>query len=166
LPFAPLQAAPSFDLGISASQLKSRIGGSSGTVESTTSDTGLHFAIGVSRRTGERGEIGVRAEFDEVGSDLMLAVRAIDYRRHISERFAYGVFAGAARLDRATPAYGYYYGAGFKVKGIMSGWDLGIDLRLGDEIARDNLLPTDPQGGSPDNFFNVTALSIYLSRQF
>jgi hypothetical protein len=33
-----------------------------------------------------------------------------------------------------------------RLRGILPRWDLGIDLRLGDKIARDNLLPSDPQG--------------------
>ena len=56
-------------------------------------------------------------------------------------------FFGAARLDLATPAYGYYLGTGVQVKELWPSWSLAIDLRYGDKIARDNVLPTDPQGG-------------------
>jgi hypothetical protein len=44
--------------------------------------------------------------------------------------------------------------------------DLGIDLRYGDKLARDNLLPTDPQGGTPDNFYDVSGIAVYFSRRF
>jgi hypothetical protein len=48
----------------------------------------------------------------------------------------------------------------------LPNWDLGIELRLGDKIARDNLLPSDPQGGRPDNFYDLSGISLYLSRRF
>ena len=43
--------------------------------------------------------------------------------------------------------------------------DLGIDLRYGDKIARDNLLPTDPQS-RPDSFYDLTGASLYLRYRF
>ena len=129
-------------------------------------ETGLHLGIGASRRVGERGELSVRLELDDLGSDLLLAVRALDYRRHISERLAFNIFIGAARLDLETPAFGYYYSAGIQFKDLVSNWDLSIDLRIADEVARDNLLPSDPQGGNPDNFRDIFGVSVYLTRRF
>lgn len=127
---------------------------------------GFHVGIGAARPFGRRSEIGVRLELDNLGSDLLLAVRALDYRRHLNDRIAVGGFVGAARLDLATPAYGYYLGGGVYFKEVVSSWDLGIDLRFGDKVARDNVLPTDPQGGSPDNFYDITSLSLYLRHKF
>ena len=110
--------------------------------------------------------MSVRLELDDLSSDLLLAVRALDYRRHISERLAFNVFIGAARLDLETLAFGYYYGAGIQFKELVSNWDLSIDLRIADEVARDNLLPSDPQGGNPDNFRDIFGVSVYLTRRF
>src|SRR5262245_60028828 len=73
----------------------------------TTTETGVHLVAGV-RRALTRGSIGARLELDDVDGNLLLAVRALDYSRQLSERFAFTAFAGAARLDLATPAYGYY----------------------------------------------------------
>jgi hypothetical protein len=67
---------------------------------------------------------------------------------------------------RIPPAYGYYLGGGLQIKDLLPAWDLSFDLRLGDKIARDNLLPTDPQGGRSDNFYDLSGFSIYLSRRF
>ena len=131
----------------------------------TTSASGAHLGAGV-RRELANGSIGARVELDDVDGDLLLAVRALDYRRHVSERFALTAFAGAARLDLATPAYGYYLGGGVELKELLPSWTLAIDLRLGDKLARDNLLPSDPQGGRPDNFYDLTGVSVYLSRRF
>jgi hypothetical protein len=159
---APVQAEFFIDLGASQSEVETKIA----TMEKADStDSSLHLGLGV-RRNGQRGDFGVRVELDTIDSDLLFAVRALDYRRHVSERFAIGAFFGAARLDLATPAYGYYLGGGVHIKEIWPRWDLGMELRFGDEVARDNLLPSDPQGGSPDNFYEIAALSLYLSYRF
>jgi hypothetical protein len=118
------------------------------------------------RRELRQGSIGARLELDDVDGDRLLALRAFDYRRHLSERLAVTAFLGAARLDLATPAHGYYLGGGLQLKELVAGWDLAIDLRLGDKLARDNLLPSDPQGGRPDNFYDLTGVAVYLSRRF
>jgi hypothetical protein len=128
-----------------------------------TDTSGLHFGVGL-RRELSQGSIGARLELDDLDGDLLLAVRAFDYRRHLSDRLALTAFAGAARLDLATPAYGYYLGGGVELKDLWPRWSLGVDLRLGDKLARDNLLPTDPPGD--DNFYDITGLAVYLSRRF
>jgi hypothetical protein len=131
----------------------------------TTTESGVHLGAGV-RRELDRGSIGARVELDNVDGDLLLAVRAMDYRRHLTQRFAVTAFLGAARLDLATPAYGYYLGGGVELKELRPNWDLAIDLRYGDKIARDNLLPSDPQGGKNDNFYDLSGIAVYLTRRF
>jgi hypothetical protein len=132
----------------------------------STTESGLHVGAGL-RRELTQGSIGARVEIDDIGGDLLLAVRALDYRRHVSERFALTAFLGAAQLDLATPAQGYYLGGGVEIKDLWPKWTLAIDARLGDKLARDNLLPSDPQGTAQnDSFFDLTGLSLYLSRRF
>lgn len=154
----------SVDIGAQVSRIEARIANMEDTIETT--ESGGHIGFGVSRRLGERNEFGARLELDNLGNDLLIAVRAVDYRRHVSERFSFSTFVGAARLDLATPAYGYYFGGGVQFRDLIQSWDLNIDLRYGDKVARDNVLPTDPQGGSPDNFFDILGASVYLSRRF
>lgn len=154
----------SVDIGGQSSRVEARIANMEGTVDTT--ETGAHLGLGVLRRFGERNELGVRLELDNLGSDLLLAVRAVDWRYRFSERLSAGAFIGAARLDLATPAYGYYFGGGVQFRDLMPRWDLGVDLRYGDKVARDNILPTDPQGGSPDNFYDILGVSVYFSRRF
>jgi hypothetical protein len=131
----------------------------------TTSESGLHVGAGV-RRELTSGSIGARVELDDIDGELLLAVRALDYRRHLTDRFAVTAFLGAARLDLATPAYGYYLGTGVQLKELWPSWSLNVDLRYGDKIARDNVLPSDPRGGKPDNFYDLSGVSVYLSRRF
>lgn len=157
-------AQPFFDVGIHSSDIDSRIANRDDTVN--VSDAGLHLGIGARRIVSDRSDISFRLELDSIDSDTFLAVRAFDYRRHLNERLALNMFVGAARLDLATPAYGWYLGFGVQWKQLIRGWDLSLDARFGDKVARDNLLPSDPQGGSPDNFHDVTGITLYLSRGF
>jgi hypothetical protein len=154
------------DFGLAATTVDSKIAAPGGAVAGSYSDSGLHLGIGVSKAINERSDIGVRLELDEVESDQLLAFRAFDYTRHVSDRISMSYFAGAARLSLGTPAYGYYLGLGAQFKQVVAGLDLGVDLRYGDKVARDNVLPSDFRDGSPDNFFDVTGISVYLTHRF
>ena len=150
------------DVGAHATRVEADIVGMPHTFTDTS---GLHFGAGL-RRELRQGSIGARLELDDVDGDLLLAVRALDYRRHISDRWALTAFAGAARLDVATPAYGYYFGGGVELKELWPRWSLGVDVRRGDKLARDNVLPTDPQGSGDDNFYDLTGVAVYMRRRF
>jgi hypothetical protein len=151
------------DVGINATRVEADI--ATLAEKPTSSSSGAHFGFGL-RRELERGSIGARLELDDVDGERLLAVRALDFRRHFSERLSWTAFAGAARLDLATPAYGYYLGAGLEVRDLFPSWNLAIDARLGDKLARDNLLPSDPQGERPDNFYDIQGVAVYFSRRF
>jgi hypothetical protein len=91
-------------------------------------------------------------------------VRALDYRYRFRNPLALSLFAGAARLDLATPAYGYYYGAGVQWRNLMRNMDASLDFRYGDKIARDKLLPSDPASTlRPDSFYDLTGATLSLS---
>ncbi len=152
-----------FDFGINGTQVDAAIATLPENVESDAS--GLHLGGGF-RRELARGSIGARIELDDLDGDLLVAVRALDYRRHISPRLAVTAFGGAARLGLDTPAQGWYIGGGVQLKDLWPRWSLSLDLRYGDKLARDNVLPTDPQGGSPDNFYDLSGVTIYFSRGF
>jgi hypothetical protein len=159
-------AAEAFvDFGVSSTRVEAHFADQTSAADRSSS--GVHLGAGV-RRALRAGSIGVRLELDDVDSDMLLAVRALDYRRHLSQRFAVTGFIGAARLDLATPAFGYYLGGGIEIKHLLRRLDLGIDLRLGDKLARDSLLPTDPQpqGGQNDNFYDLSGASLYLRYRF
>lgn len=148
------------DVGINESRVEADIATLPDTV--TTDTSGLHLGLGL-RRELTQGSIGARIELDDLDEDSLLAVRALDYRRHLSQRLALTAFAGAARLDLDTPAYGYYLGGGLQIKDLWPRWSLGVDLRFGDKLARDNL---DNQAPRPDDFYDLTGVTIYLSRGF
>lgn len=150
------------DVGVNTARVEADVTPLPHTVTTTS---GLHLGAGL-RRELSQGSIGARIELDDVDGELLLAVRAFDWRRHLSDRWALTAFAGAARLDLATPAYGYFLGGGAERKDLWPRWNLGFDFRYGDKLARDNVLPTDPGGAGDDNFYGITGLAVYLSRRF
>ncbi len=150
------------DAGINFGELAVRLNGSPAQTESL--GVAAHLAIGARRAVSERSDLGVRAEFDDIDGDLLFSVRALDYRYRFRSPLAVSVFAGASRLDLATPAYGYYYGFGAQWRNLLPGIDLGLDLRYGDKIARDKLLPTDgPSDKRPDSFYDLVGATLSLS---
>jgi hypothetical protein len=150
------------DAGINFTDLAVRLDGSP--AENESLGVAPHFAIGARRSVTERSDLGVRAEFDDIDGDLLLSVRALDYRYRFQNPLAVSVFVGASRLDLATPAYGYYYGAGVQWRNLFRRVDLGLDLRYGDKIARDKLLPSDPPSEKrPDSFYDLTSATLSLS---
>jgi hypothetical protein len=150
------------DAGINFSELAIRLDGSPAQTESL--GAAAHFAIGARRAVSDRSDLGVRAEFDDIDGDLLLSVRALDYRYRFHNPLAVSVFVGASRLDLATPAYGYYYGAGVQWRNLLPNTDVGLDLRYGDKIARDKLLPSDPPSTKrPDSFYDLTGATLSLS---
>jgi hypothetical protein len=134
----------------------------------TTSSLGVspHVGLGARRAVSANNDLGVRVEFDQVDGHSLIGVRAIDYRYRFNDRFALGLFAGAARYDVATPAYSVYFGIGAMWRNILPKWDLGIDLRHVQDAARDHVLATDPQGGRPDSFYKIDTGLLLLSRRF
>jgi hypothetical protein len=150
------------DAGINFTELAVRLDGSPAQNESL--GAAPHVAIGARRAVSERSDLGVRAEFDDIDGDLLISVRALDYRYRFRNPLAVSFFLGASRLDLATPAYGYYLGAGVQWRNVLPGFDLGLDLRYGDKIARDKLLADEPPSTKrPDSFYDVIGASFSLS---
>ncbi len=130
--------------------------------------TGAHFALGARRFVSEHSDLGARLELDDVQGHSLIGFRAFDYRYRFDGPLAATLFIGAARYALRLPAYGIYYGAGAQWRNVLPGWDLGIDWRYANSIARDNLLPGDPVSaiGRPDSFYDVTSWTFSVSRHF
>jgi hypothetical protein len=123
-----------------------------------------HVAIGARRGVSDHSDLGARIEFDELEGELLLAVRAFDYRYRVNKHWALLGFIGAARYDLATPAYGYYLGMGAQWRNVMHNLDVSLDLRYADKLARDKLLPTDPPATPrPDMFYDMFGATLYFS---
>jgi hypothetical protein len=130
------------------------------------SATGAHVGVGVRRFVSEHSDLGARIEADDVQGHSLIGVRLLDYRYRFSNPLALNIFVGAARYALATPAYGLYYGAGVQWRNLLPGWDLGFDYRYANSVARDHLLPSDPQSAQPDSFYNISLFTLSISRHF
>ena len=96
-----------------------------------------------------------------------MSARIVDYRYRFDNPLAINLFLGAARYAAASPAYGFYYGAGLQWRDILPHWDLGVDYRYAAKVDRLRNLPTDPQGGyRPDAYYDITMGTFYISRKF
>ena len=110
--------------------------------------------------------LGMQLEWARVRGDPLLAWRAIDYqyRPGWEAPLAFGAFLGVARLDTGAPALGWYVGVTASWQRLFAGLDLGLDLRLGDSLARDKLLAGDPPATvRPDLFYGLTGAVLSLT---
>ncbi len=156
------------DAGVNAHQVRTDPGPPN---PITTSRVGFgpHFGLGARRAVSVNNDLGVRLELDQVDGHSLIGVRPIDYRHRYGDAFALGVFAGVDRYDLATPAYSVYGGIGAQWRDFLPGlrnWDLGLDLRYGQNIARDKVLPTDVSADRPDTFYKIASGVLYISRHF
>jgi hypothetical protein len=127
---------------------------------------GPHFAVGARRAVSADNDWGVRLEVDDVDGHSLIGARPIDYRHRFGDRWALSIFAGVDRYNLATPAYSLYAGLGAAWRDVLPKWDMGIDLRYAQNIARNHVLPTDIQGVRPDSFYKIEGLVGYVSRRF
>lgn len=135
----------------------------------TTSErtTNVHFGIGARRRLSAHQDLGVRLEFDEVDGSGLIGLRALDYRYRFAGPIALSGFVGAARYDLATPAYGFYAGAGASWRDVFPGWDLSLEGAYVFKAARDKLTADDPPiDPRPDEFYDIRRVTLQVSRKF
>ena len=76
------------------------------------------------------------------------------------------LFAGIARYNVETPATSVYGGIGGQWRNILPAWDLNLDFRFAQNLARDHLLASDVQGERPETFYKIESLTLYVSRRF
>jgi hypothetical protein len=153
------------DAGMNANKVRINV---EPTLPSTTTALGLgpHFALGARRAVSANNDLGVRLELDQINGHSLIGVRALDYRYRFTDAFALSVFAGGVRYALATPAISVYGGIGTQWRNILPKWDLGLDFRYAQNVARDHVLASDPQGVRPESFYKIESATLYLSRRF
>jgi Capsule assembly protein Wzi len=128
---------------------------------------GGHFGLGGRRAVSEHNDLGARVEYDGgVDGHYLIGFRFLDYRYRFDNPLALGLFLGAARYSTITPATSLYAGLGVQWRDIWRHWDLDLDGRYGDNLARDHVLASDFQGTRPETFYRIQSLALYLSRHF
>jgi hypothetical protein len=124
------------------------------------------FSIGARRFVSDHSDLGARIDFDEFDGASLIGVRLLDYRYRFNGPIALTASLGAARYALATPAYGFYYAAGIQWRNILPHVDLGLEGRYYDSIARDHVLPSDPQTTRPDSFYDIYGAVLEVTAHF
>jgi hypothetical protein len=153
------------DAGVNANQVKINVEPNLA-VTTTPVKFGPHFAVGARRAVSDSNDLGARVELDQVDDHLLIGLRALDYRHRFDNPLAFSLFAGVARYNLDTPATSLYGGMGGQWRNIMRKWDLDLDFRYAQNVARDHVLPTDVQGVRAESFYKIESATLYLSRRF
>jgi len=127
---------------------------------------GPHFALGARREVSARNDWGVRLELDEIDGHSLIGIRPVDYRHRYGDTFALNLYAGVDRYNLATPAYSLYGGIGGQWRNVVPKWDVGLDFRYAQNIARDHVYATDPAGVRPESFYKIQSVIGYITRRF
>jgi hypothetical protein len=154
------------DAGVNANQV--RIDLQKGLpVTTSRAAVGPHIGVGARRAVSQYNDLGVRVEYDgDVDGHGLIGFRAVDYRHRFGDTFALGLFAGVARYDLVTPAYSLYAGVGGQWRNVLPKWDLGLDFRYAQNVARDHVLASDPQGVRAESFYKIESGLFYVTRRF
>jgi Capsule assembly protein Wzi len=162
----PEHAEMHVDVGVVASRIIADITTNTPRVESGTG-YGPQLTLGARTAASEHQDLGAALEVDDVHGVSLVGARILDYRYRFNNPLALNLFLGAARYAAATPAYGFYYGAGVQWRDVLPHWDVGIDCRYAAKVDRLRSLPTDPQGGfRPDAYYDISLGALYVSRKF
>jgi hypothetical protein len=133
----------------------------------SSGEAGYHIAFGAYRNADESPWIyGVKIEAQDVVGHSLLGVRAIDVGYRFTPKFTFNGFLGASRYDLTTAAYGYRLGIGGQYR-LSNSWAVGSEFVFNDKLARDKVLPEENPGvGSPDIFYDIFQLSLFIKYRF
>ncbi|HXC60908.1 MAG TPA: hypothetical protein VN645_16440, partial [Steroidobacteraceae bacterium] len=154
------------DSGVALSKVRTSVDTTGFTTTTSAARLTPHLGLGVRRAVSERSDLGARIELDRIDGHALIALRAVDYRFRLNHSLALTAFAGAARYNMETPAYGYYIGTGLQWRDVRPLWDLNLDLRYGDKLAHDQLHSDGTLNGNSDLFSDLMGLTLSLSRRF
>lgn len=153
------------DAGANANRLRVDVG-KEVPIETSKVNFGPHFAFGARKAVSLHSDFGARVELDQVDGHTLLGLRPLDYRYRFNGPLALSLFAGVARYNLETPATSMYAGLGAAWRNLLPGWDLDMDFRYAQNLARDHVLAADFQGIRPESFYKIESLTLYLSRHF
>ena len=112
--------------------------------------TGAHLGLGARRAVSEHSDLGARVEYDDL--DGTQPARRAPHRLSLPiQRIR--LRSGSSWAPRATPwqhrPTASTTALGLQWRDVLPHVDVGIDLRYYDSVARDHLLPSDPQCDAP-----------------
>lgn len=131
-------------------------------------DTGYQLRMAARNSYGENQQhlLGLGLDVQRFIGDLLLGFRALEYQYQFNCDYRAGAFIGAMQLDSGAAQTGYYGGLNVSRLNTLLGADAVLELQYGHGLARDRLLPEDPQGRLPDMFMNVYVFNLGLAWRF
>jgi hypothetical protein len=157
----------SASIGVATGKLKTFLNGGDNTPENTAGWSSEPLVrIGAHLDFSGTHHWGVVAQYNELNNDNLFVLRPLDYAYNFAEQWRVKAFWGIARYDLATPAYGYYLGGG--LEWLYDDFGISIEGAYGDKVARDALLPGDPQlpEGTQEIFFDIYSINTSLNYYF
>ncbi len=114
------------------------------------SGSDYHFGFRLYNVFKTKHKLGLGLDFEKILSENLIGYRALDYQYEVTERVHAGAFFGAATIETGLPQNGYYYGVNSSLFIFSNKLALHYELKVGDGLARDRLLDSDPEGDDPE----------------
>jgi hypothetical protein len=155
-------------LGISHNQVDTLLeGGDSSPAFTSDWQQEAMLAFSAHYPFAERHELGMQLQYGNIDGEGLGVLRLLDYRYRLLGTLRLKTFFGIARYDLATPAHGYYLGAGLESRFFDEHLGITIEGAYGDKIARDRVLPSDPPPTiTPEVFYDISAINAYITWYF
>ena len=142
------------------------------TVALSVDDSGYHLGVGIRSFYGKNKNhlFGFAIDIDEIAGDQVIGYRALDYQYLLTDNWRFGGFFGAASIDTGLPQNGFYFGLNTTWVNLFNVFDVVLEYREGDGLARDRFVDElgDPQGepGFPDIFLDYSSFAVKLQYSF
>ncbi|HEV8018212.1 MAG TPA: capsule assembly Wzi family protein [Steroidobacteraceae bacterium] len=156
------------ELGATANNVLRDIQNPTVVPQRTTSATtvGPHVGVGAWRQASEHQDLGFELEADDIQGLSLISARMLDWRYRYNNPLAINAFLGVTRYALPTAAIGAYLGAGVQWRNFLPKWDLGLEYRYGDKVSRIRLAPSDTVAHGNDSYYDITMLTLSVSRKF
>lgn len=153
------------ELGAGINNAQTKLDIADNVTPATSSDwkVGGHLHAGVQRPISAHSSWGMGLDLDSANGKTLVSFNALDYRYKLSDQFTLGAFLGGSRLQDGIPAWGYSGGFYGRWNDALAGADLELKYRHARQVARDKLLPGDPQNTVTQEIFRtVSVVSVSL----
>lgn len=165
--FSVADADFSISLGLSQSNITFDSGASE--VDIVDLDTEYTPLLGgnITKTLNENWRFGIGIQYEYLLDSSFVTLKAIEATYLFNSKLGLGGYLGASRLAKGLPAYGYRAGLNLAWLDLYENLDWVLEYSIGDTVARDKLLDTDPPADHrPDLMYDFVFFSTYLRWTF
>jgi len=135
-------------------------------VELETEYTPL-LGANITKTLNDEWSFGLGMQYEKLLDFNYFTLKAIESTYDFNQHVALGGYIGGSRLSEGVPAYGYRFGLNLAWTKLYQNLDWVVETSLGDTIARDKHLASDPPSDHrPDLMYDVVFFSSYLRWTF